>query len=262
MRKSEVKELEDKDLQLRYFIGGLKTMTSNEFCHYWICDIDCSCNIVPDDERLDEVKKFIKKHNITNERFLKLSYNYLIGTIMKYPVNYSNLFIGLSEVLKPYGFVQSNRKEIPNNDFRQKELEKLINSAYEQDSIVGNFIKKYNLTVEDFVILAKTILNYNIYGLGVSNPNDTFITEIKDIIKHYDLSMPKEFVEEYRKAYQNRQEPAELFIETKSAQKKYLELMKELIIKDSASATELITDELRELGIINKKDIKRLIRKK
>lgn len=38
--------------------------------------------------------------------------------------------------------------------------------------------------------------------------------------------------------------------------------MKELLIKDSASATELITDELNELGITNKKDIKRLIRKK
>lgn len=259
MKKSEVKKLEDKDLQLRYFLGGLQTMTNNEYCHYWLCDINCSCNIVPDDERLDAVKKFIKKHNITNERFVKLAYNFLIGTTMKYHGNYSQLFLELEKVLKPYQFTQSNRKEIPDNNFREEELEKLVNSAYEPDSIIGNFIKKYNLTVDDFIILSKIILNYNLHGLQLSNPNDTFIIEIKDIINHYNLSIPKEFIQEYIKANGDKQETAKLIIETKSAQKKYLELMKELLIKDSASATELITEELTELGFADK-NIKRLIR--
>ena len=75
-------------------------MTNNEYCHYWICGLNCSCNIVPNDERLDAVKNFIKKHNITNERFLKLSYNFLIGAIMKYHGNYSQLFLELEKILK------------------------------------------------------------------------------------------------------------------------------------------------------------------
>lgn len=49
---------------------------NNELCSYWLCDIDCSCKIVPVDERLENVKNFIKKHNITNAIFLRLSYNY------------------------------------------------------------------------------------------------------------------------------------------------------------------------------------------
>ena len=262
MKKSEVEKLEDKNLQLRYFLGGLQTMNNNEYCHYWLCDINCSCNIVPEDERLEAVKSFIKKHNITNERFLKLSYNFLNGAVMKYQGNYSQLFLELEEVLKPYQFTQSKRKQIPDNNFREEELEKLVSSVYDDNSIIGNFIKKYNLTVEDFIIISKIILNYNLYGLRLSNPDDTFITEIKDIINRYNLSVSKEYIQEYIKAKQNNSEATELIIETKSAQARYLELMKELLIKEPSLATELISEELVELGFTNKKDIKRLVLKK
>lgn len=262
MKKSEVEKLEDKNLQLRYFLGGLQTMNNNEYCHYWLCDINCSCNIVPEDERLEAVKSFIKKHNITNERFLKLSYNFLNGAVMKYQGNYSQLFLELEEVLKPYQFTQSKRKQIPDNNFREEELEKLVSCVYDDNSIIGNFIKKYNLTVEDFIIISKIILNYNLYGLRLSNPDDTFITEIKDIINRYNLSVSKEYIQEYIKAKQNNSEATELIIETKSAQARYLELMKELLIKEPSLATELISEELVELGFTNKKDIKRLVLKK
>jgi len=262
MKKSEVEKLEDKNLQLRYFLGGLQTMNNNEYCHYWLCDINCSCNIVPEDDRLEAVKSFIKKHNITNERFLKLSYNFLNGAVMKYHGNYSQLFLELEEVLKPYKFTQSKRKQIPDNNFREEELEKLVSSSYDDNSIIGNFIKKYNLTVEDFIIISKIILNYNLYGLRLSNPDDTFITEIKDIINQYNLSVSKEYIQEYIKAKQNNSETTELIIETKSAQKRYLELMKELLKKEPSLATDLISEELSELGFNNKKDIKRLIIKK
>lgn len=262
MKKSEVEKLEDKDLQLRYFLGGLQTMNNNKYCHYWLCDINCSCNIVPEDEKLDAVKNFIKNHNITNERFIKLSYNFLIGAVMKYHGNYSQLFLELEEVLKAYQFTQSKRKQIPDNNFREEELEKLVNSSYEPDSIIGNYIKKYNLTSEDFIVLSKIILNYNIYGLRLSNPDDTFITEIKDIINYYNLSVSKEYIQEYITAKDGNEQTTELFVETKSAQKRYLELMKELLIKDPSFATKLISEELNELGYTNKKDIKRLIMKK
>ena len=262
MKKSEVTKLEDKNLQLRYFLGGLQTMNNNEYCHYWLCDINCSCNIVPEDERLEAVKDFIKNHNITNERFIKLSYNFINGAIMKYQGNYSQLFLELEEVLKPYQFTQTKRRQIPDNNFREEELEKLVNSSNNRDSIIGNFVKKYNLTVEDFIVMSKTILNYNIYGLQLFNSEDTFITEIKDIINCYNLSVPKEYIQEYIKSNQNNSESTDLIIETKSTQARYLELMKELLIKEPSLATELISEELVELGFTKKKDIKRLILKK
>lgn len=260
MKKNEIKNLEDKDLQLRYFLGGLQTMTDNEYCHYWLCGINCSCNIVPDDERLNAVKRFINKHNITNERFIKLAYNFLIGAITKYHGSYSKFFLELEEVIKPYQFTQSNKNEIPENDFREKELEKLVNNTYEPDLIIGRFIKKYNLTAADFIVISKTILNHNIHGLQLSNSNDTFITEVKDIINHYGLNDPKECVEQNRKENQDQQSTARLITETKSAQRKYLELMKELLMKDPVSATGLITEELKKLGFSDKKNIKRLIK--
>ena len=91
--------------------------------------------------------------------------------------------------------------------------------------------------------MAKTILNYNIYGLQLFNSEDTFITEIKDIINRYNLSVPKEYIQEYIKSNQNNSESTDLIIETKSAQARYLELMKELLIKEPSLATELITKE-------------------
>lgn len=51
-------------------------------------------------------------------------------------------------------------------------------------------------------------------------------------------------------------------INKKEIQKKYLILMKELLKKDSVLAIEIISEELNELGFINKDDVKRLIIKK
>lgn len=258
MKKSDIKELQDKNLQLRYFLGGLQDMTNNEHCHYWNCDINCSCNIVPDDERLDAVKKFIKNHNINNERFLKLAYHFLFGAIMKYHGSYSQLFLELEEVLKPYQFTQSNKKEIPDNNLREKELEELVHSSNEPDSIVGNFIKKYNLTAEDFIVLLKTFINHNIFSLRFK-PNDTFINEVIEITQKYELTVTRDFLEEYRKEYEAEKENAELIVETKSTQKRYLELLKKLLIKDNVLANEVINEGLLELGFEEKK-VKKLLK--
>ena len=261
MKKDEIQKLNNKDLQLRYFLGGLKNINDGKehLCNYWACDINCSTSPVPDDEKLDAVKSFIKKHNITNERFLKLSYNYLIGATMKYNGRYSHLFLELEEVIKPYNFIRTNKGQIPDNNFREKELEKLVINAYDSDSIVGDYIRKYDLTVEDFIILAKTSLNHNLYGLCVYNSNDTFTSEIMEITHKYELNVTKDFIIKYREEYKNNQETAELILETKSIQKRYLELMKELLIKDSSLANELFNKELNALGV-NKKDIKRLLK--
>jgi len=261
MKKTEIKKLEDKDLQLRYYLGGLKNIStgSNYECNYWTCSINCSCSAVPNDEKLEAVKAFIKNHNITNERFLKLAYNYLIGATMKYHGMYSQLFLELAAVIKPYQFTQTNLGEKPDNDFREKELEEIVYGT-NNNSIISNFIKKYNLTAEDFIILAKTSINYNLHNLQVSNPNDTFSSEVKDILSQYELYVPREYIEEYRKEYQNKKKATELVINARATQKQYLKLMKELLIKYPDLATEMLAEELNELGFNKKTDIKKLIK--
>lgn len=139
---------------------------------------------------------------------------------MKYNGMYSQLFLELEEVLKPYNFIRTNKGQIPDNTFREKELEKLVINAYDSDSIVRDYIRKYNLTVEDFIILAKTSLNHNIYGLHVSNSDDTFTNEIVEITHKYGLNVTRDYILKYREEYKNKQESAELIIETKTAQKK------------------------------------------
>ena len=47
-------------------------------------------------------------------------------------------------------------------------------------------------------------------------------------------------------------------VDIKSAQKAYLELMKELIIKNPSIANQIIAEELNELGINQKKEVKEL----
>lgn len=88
------------------------------------------------------------------------------------------------------------------------------------------------------------------------------MNEVVDIINYYGLSMPKEYVEEYRNVYQYEHEIKKLFFETKTTQKKYLELMKDLLKKDSALGMELFNEELNELGFTTENDIKKLIIKK
>ncbi len=254
MKKSEINELDDNDLQLRYYLGGLTKEGENQLCDYWRCSIDCSCSTVPDDERLVEVKNFINTHNLTNECFLRLSYCFLKGCIMKYKGTYSPFFIELEKVIKPYNFVYTKSFEIPDSDFREKELENIVN-----DPIVKEYCSKYQLTVTDFIILAKTSINYNFYGVKTKKNPDGIRTyelhELNNIIDSYGLYVSRAYIEEYRA----RPQTARLIIDIKVAQKKYLELLKELQTKNLPLATLIISNELSELGFHSKKDIKKLI---
>lgn len=257
MKKTEINELEDKDLQLRYYLGGLKLINDGkeQLCNYWMCNINCSCSNVPDDEKFISVKNFINKHNITNERFIKLSYWFLTGAIMKYKGMYSPLFIELEKVIEPFGFTHNKYGEIPDNDFREKELENIVN-----DFSVKEYCSKYQLDVTDFIILAKMSINYHFHRLQVAeNPDDTFSHELCNIINNYGLYVPREYIEEYRKEFKNHQEITQLLIDTRAVQKNYLELLKKLQEKDPNLATEMISKELNELGLNSEKYIRKLI---
>lgn len=60
LHQDEIRNLEDKKLQLAYMLGGIKMGDNNPYCgRYWSCDIRCSCTSVEDDERLEKVRSFI-----------------------------------------------------------------------------------------------------------------------------------------------------------------------------------------------------------
>lgn len=248
MKKSEIKKLDDKDLQLRYFLGGLHRIRDGKNCQcdYWACEINCSCNAVEEDENFFAVKIFMKKHNITNKTFLSLAYNYLVGAIMKYHGSYSPLFVELEEVLAPYKFTHTTVGEIPDNDFREKELENLAHDSSDNNADIKEFISKYNLSTNDFITILKTNLNHNFYlGSRIQSTEDTFSDELYDISHGYGLAVTREYIEEYRRAYQDV-DAANLVANARITQKRYLELMKELSTKYPNLATEMIDEVLNE----------------
>lgn len=247
MNKNIITKLDNKDLQLRYFLGGLQVMNNNARCNYWLCYVDCSCGMVPEDNRLEMVRSFIKNHNITNESFMILAYNYLVGTIMKYKDEYTPLFIELDEILKPYKFDKLPKQEIIDNDYMVNELEKIVD-----DSIVKKCIEKFNITKEDFISIAQTILNYYISALQLSNVDDKLINEIRNIIIFNGLYVTKEFIEEYRNEYKKQMEISKLVSKIGSSKKIYLEAIKELLIMDEKLATEIIEADSKELKKIKK----------
>ena len=253
MKKTDIKKLNDKNLQLRYYLGGLEIMTNNRACKYWRCDINCSCSPVPDDNRLTKVKEFIKNHNLTNDCFVRTAYNYLTGAIMKYKGKYSPFFIELDSVLKPYNFVCEEIKT--ENEFRDKELEELINDNSNKE--IKDYISKYNLSIEDFIVLAKTSINYNYYVMrGLDKDCDIdFTSNVADIIHKHGLAVTREYIENYKEEYKKSHENTKLVVDTKLAQKKYLKLLKELLEKDPDKAIDLIIEDLSDLTLNAKKSV-------
>ena len=84
LHQDEIIKLEDKDLQLRYVLGGLYPHGGLNCDKYWGCDIRCSTSPVAKDENFEKVKNFITKHNISNSTFIRLARSYLFGTFNSY----------------------------------------------------------------------------------------------------------------------------------------------------------------------------------
>ena len=216
MKKDDITKLKDKDLQLKYILGGLKFIRDGNIrCNYWTCDINCSCNKVEEDEKFIKIKKFIKKHNLTNERFAKLTYNYLVGAIMKYNGSYTPLFTELYEVIKTYNFPASKKYKIEDIGYKEKEFEEYLYGH--NNDLITDYINKYSLTREDVMALIKTYVNGGMYGLQLINNEDKFLVELKDIIHKSNIDTSN--YNEYKKTYQINKENTELIINTKSIQK-------------------------------------------
>ena len=247
MKKAKIRDLEDKDLQLRYYLGGLKIISNGDYqCTYWTCNINCSCDPVLDDENFKKILEFRDKHNFENERVAKLIYNYLIGAVMKYNESYTPLFEELGKIIKPYNFINKDSGKVEDIGYKEKDI---VDKVYVNNGgKVWDFMYKYNITQEDFIALAKMYANDSIHGLCLSNPDDKFMIELEEIINGFNIGISKSELEAYRSAYAESKYNTELVMNTRNAQKKYLIFIKELLEKEPNLAREILSDELRQLG--------------
>lgn len=212
LHQDEIKKLEDKELQLRYLLGGLNSSEKTEckYNNFWGCDIRCSCTPIPNDDRLIKIKKFIEKHNISNETFMRLVLSYLKGYIVKYNSEYGELILELDRVLMDYKFKHSDVGKVIENDLKEKELLELIEKYRQvEGSLLNNFLKKYSLTPTDFMVLAKTSLNYNFTVIRGFKIKDLPI-DLREILREFDIYQSWEYVKEYRKQTEEKREQEKL----------------------------------------------------
>ena len=201
--QDDIIKLKDKDLQLRYILGGLYPHGGMNCNRYWGCDIKCSTLPVLDDINLEMVKMFIKKHNISNGTFLRLARTYLSGAFNPYDGDYGNLIYELDNVLMRYNFVHTDSDKIPDNDLKEKELLKLIaKQSNVEGTKLNKFLRKYSLTNVDFMILAKTSINYQ-FKIARGFETTDLSNDLYSILDDNGMYQSYAFVLEYRDNYKN-----------------------------------------------------------
>ncbi len=100
--------------------------------------------------------------------------------------------------IKDYNFIHSKTHSLPQNDYKEKELLKLIlQDINNQDSLLNIFLKKYPLSITDFIVLSKTSLIMNYRQHSFWQRKDLF-EDLKTILEHNKLYETKESVLEYR----------------------------------------------------------------
>lgn len=196
----DIVKLKDKNLQLRYLLGGLYPHGGMIECNKFLdCDSKCSTRPVLEDEKFNNVRNFMSKHNMSNETFIKLTRSYLMGTINSYKCEWGDLIPELDSVILDYNFVYSKEDSFPENDLKEKELVCLImKEAHIEGTYLNSFLKKYSLTSIDFMILAKTSVNYKFKDIRGFQSNDMFF-DLEDILIVNDMYLSCEYVKFYRK---------------------------------------------------------------
>ena len=207
LHQDEIRKLEDKKLQLQYILGGLnrEEYKACQYNDFWGCDIRCSCPPVDDDERLFKIQKFIDNHNISNSTFLRLIKTYLTGGFNPYSGDFGLLIPELDRSILDYKFSSSSLNSFTNTDLKERELLDLIGVSISSISKtpLKIFLEKYNLKEIDFLILAKTSLNYK-YNVGRGFEKTDLPLDLTNILKSNNLYQSPEFVKKYREEYQRR----------------------------------------------------------
>lgn len=206
--QSDIQKLQDKDLQLRYYLGGLnsKDHKACDYNSFWNCDIKCHCSAVPDDEKFLQVKQFRDKHNFNNVMVLKLLRTYLSGSFNSYKGNWGKLIPELAVIISDYDFVHSTYNGFIENDLKEKEILQLLEDATASDSLYNPVIElltKYSITPIDFIILAKTSVNHK-YRLGRIHLDGNLSVDLIKILDDNNLYESVEYVENYRKTFEEQ----------------------------------------------------------
>lgn len=205
--QDEIEEIKDENLQLRYLLGTLNRK-DKEQCPtnmYWACDIRCDVSPVNEDEKLLKVLIFIKKHNLSVDSFFRLLYCHLKGNFCYYNSEQGELISELDYTIKDYNFIHSKTYSLPQNDYKEKELLKLIlQDINNQDSLLNVFLKKYSLSINDFIVLSKTSLIMNYRQHSFFQRKDLF-EDLKQILENNNLYETRESVFEYRKNLKSKQ---------------------------------------------------------
>lgn len=161
LHQYDILDLQDNNLQLRYFLGGFNSDEKKMCDKFWWCDVECSCSPVPDDERLNKVKEFINKHNISNETFMRLliSRNFN-GYFKSYNGDFGEFINELDEIIKEYNihkFPRHNGSDDYKNGLSEQQLIEYVNrESLIDDSLLNKFLSYYQLSLLDFIVLAKT----------------------------------------------------------------------------------------------------------
>ena len=216
----EIIKLKDKKLQLAYILGGIKTGDNNPYCRrFWCCDIRCPCTSVENDERLEKVRSFIERHNISNETFLRLALTYLRGYIYPYKGDLGNLISELDNAILDYNFRHSAKFQ--ENALKEKKLIKLVERESEVEGTqLNNLLTKYSLTPVDFMVLAKTSLNYS-YCVGHGFEIKDLPVDLKNLLREKGLHQSYEDVQKYQKKFNER-----MLSQNTSNEKKSISLIK------------------------------------
>lgn len=206
LHQDEIRKLEDKDLQLRYILGGLYPHGSQNCLTYWNC-IRCATLGVEDDERLQQVKEFIEKHNISNATFLILARTYQRGSFVDYKGSLGELISELATIFEVYQFPCVVDETPKISSLKEKELLELVAQGLDNEaSRLGQFLRKYDLSVADFMVLAKTSINASFRKISsFTDENFDLRKELVDLLNEANMYVSMEELEAYRKSLTSKE---------------------------------------------------------
>ena len=97
-----------------------------------------------------------------------------------------------------YNFKHTNYESIPDNDLKEQELLELIErEANSEGTNLNDFLIKYSLTPIDFMILAKTSVNYQ-FKIAREFVKTDLTKDLQEILKINNLYQSYEWVKMYR----------------------------------------------------------------
>ncbi len=200
--RNEILKLEDEKERVRYLLGGLnrEDHTTCTYNRFWGCDLRCPTMPLEEDERLLKIYDFMEKHNIGSGTMLKFSRTLLHNRFNPYHHDLGQLIPELSKVLADYHFITID-DSYSENDYKELELMEFIIKNYDnENSTLRLLLAKYNITIIDFIILAKTSLNYKYYsGLGIERTD--LSKDIADLLTTAGIHDSYEKAVEYQKKY-------------------------------------------------------------